>query len=221
MSKPSSTFFGAKNPHIPSNFRLASLARSTGYPSSLQAPPSLSIRTSTTSASRPLLRLRSSRRHAVCGQASTLAGDGKSPVLVVAFALQTTYNNTIANRETIYDTRVHAWNKYVSGGAMWTSKGYYGNQSVDGRVSWRTTGTLSSWYLKVLLLAVLLTPVIARLVHVVRTLIKQWSTRHSSTLDNLTRPLRCQLDFGNGETGGVLFWHIFGRRTGRRRNYKS
>ncbi|GME52737.1 putative beta- -exoglucosidase protein [Neofusicoccum parvum] len=68
---------------------------------------------------------------AICGQASALPGAGKFPVFVGEWALQTMYNNTYANRKTIFDTQRYAWQKYVSGGAFWTGRSL-ATTAVDG-----------------------------------------------------------------------------------------
>lgn len=68
---------------------------------------------------------------AICGQASQLAGDGKFPVFVGEWSLQTLYNNTYVGRKTIFDTERYAWQKYAAGGAFWTVKSD-SNATVDG-----------------------------------------------------------------------------------------
>jgi len=68
---------------------------------------------------------------AICGQAQFTAGDGKFPVFVGEFSLQTLYNNTFANRKTIYDTQKYAWSKYMAGGAFWEIK-LNNTAAVDG-----------------------------------------------------------------------------------------
>ncbi|KAJ9626292.1 hypothetical protein H2203_003924 [Taxawa tesnikishii (nom. ined.)] len=69
---------------------------------------------------------------AICGQASTLAGDKKFPVFVGEWALQTLYNNTFAGRKEIFDTQRYAWQNYVSGGSFWTAQSY-SVATVDGQ----------------------------------------------------------------------------------------
>lgn len=59
---------------------------------------------------------------AICGQASQLGGDGKFPVYVGEWALQTLYSNTFANRKTLFDTQRYAWSYYVQGGSFWSIK---------------------------------------------------------------------------------------------------
>ncbi|KAJ5669569.1 hypothetical protein N7462_010639 [Penicillium macrosclerotiorum] len=59
---------------------------------------------------------------AICGQASQLGGDGKFPVYVGEWALQTLYSNSYANRKTLFDTQRYAWSYYVQGGSFWNIK---------------------------------------------------------------------------------------------------
>jgi len=68
---------------------------------------------------------------AVCGQASSLAGNGKFPVFVGEWALQVMYNNTLAGRKQIFDTQRYAWQRDVSGGTFWTAVSY-STAAVDG-----------------------------------------------------------------------------------------
>ncbi|KKY25213.1 putative glycoside hydrolase family 5 [Diplodia seriata] len=68
---------------------------------------------------------------AICGQAAQLQGKAKFPVFVGVFSLQTMYNNTYANRKTIFDTQRYAWQKYASGGAFWTARSL-STTAVDG-----------------------------------------------------------------------------------------
>ncbi|KAG9673068.1 glycoside hydrolase family 5 protein, partial [Aureobasidium melanogenum] len=70
---------------------------------------------------------------AVCGQAKYIGqGDGKFPVFIGEFSLQTLYNNTLSNRKTLYDTQVYAYQKYASGGAFWNGKMLNNVDGVDG-----------------------------------------------------------------------------------------
>jgi len=55
---------------------------------------------------------------AICGEASA-ATDGKFPVFVGEWSLQTMYNNTFAGRKELYDTQRYAWQHYLSGSAFW------------------------------------------------------------------------------------------------------
>jgi hypothetical protein len=56
---------------------------------------------------------------AICGQAQFLANQTKFPNFVGEWSLQTTYNNTFAGRELIFNTERYAWNKYLSGGGKY------------------------------------------------------------------------------------------------------
>jgi glucan 1,3-beta-glucosidase len=70
---------------------------------------------------------------AVCGQAKYIGqGDGKFPVFIGEWSLQTLYNNTLSNRKTLYDTQVYAYQKYASGGAFWNGKMLNTVDGVDG-----------------------------------------------------------------------------------------
>ncbi|KAJ5768896.1 hypothetical protein N7520_003455 [Penicillium odoratum] len=69
---------------------------------------------------------------AICGQASVLAGDGKFPVFVGEWALQTLYSNTYANRKELFNTQRYAWSLYVQGGSFWSIK-HNSSAAVDGQ----------------------------------------------------------------------------------------
>ncbi|KAL4794828.1 glycoside hydrolase [Aspergillus venezuelensis] len=69
---------------------------------------------------------------AICGQASVLPGDGKFPVFVGEWALQTLYSNSFENRKNLFETQRYAWSKYVSGGAFWNIK-HNSSAVVDGQ----------------------------------------------------------------------------------------
>ncbi|KAF7915137.1 hypothetical protein BELL_0042g00220 [Botrytis elliptica] len=69
---------------------------------------------------------------AICGQAQYTAGDGKFPVFIGEWSLQTLYNNTLAGRKVIHDTQVYAYQKYVSGSAFWNVKMVNNTAAVDG-----------------------------------------------------------------------------------------
>lgn len=68
---------------------------------------------------------------AICGQASVLGGDGKFPVYVGEWALQTLYSNTFANRKSLFNTQRYAWSYYVQGGSFWNIK-HNSSVVVDG-----------------------------------------------------------------------------------------
>ena len=42
------------------------------------------------------------------------------------------YNNSYADRKSLFDTQRYAWEKYVSGGSFWTAISY-SNTTVDGQ----------------------------------------------------------------------------------------
>ncbi|KAJ4400840.1 hypothetical protein N0V91_008347 [Didymella pomorum] len=67
----------------------------------------------------------------LCADAKTLAGDGKFPVFVGEWAIQTSANNKFANRAKNVNTGLYAYNKYTQGNAYWTAK-FRGNVSVAG-----------------------------------------------------------------------------------------
>jgi glucan 1,3-beta-glucosidase len=68
---------------------------------------------------------------AVCGQAAYIAQDTKFPVFIGEWALQTMYNNTLAERKTLFDTQRFTWRQYVAGGTFWTAVSY-STATVDG-----------------------------------------------------------------------------------------
>ena len=67
----------------------------------------------------------------LCADAKTLAGDGKFPVFVGEWAIQTSANNKFANRAKNLNTGLYAYNKYTQGNSYWTAK-YRGNATVVG-----------------------------------------------------------------------------------------
>jgi aryl-phospho-beta-D-glucosidase BglC (GH1 family) len=84
---------------------------------------------------------------AICGQASAAPGDGKFPVFIGEWSLQTLYNNTYANREELFNTQRYAWSHYVQGGAFWGAV-FKGTAAVDGegtqRDYWDYTGLIDA-----------------------------------------------------------------------------
>lgn len=73
---------------------------------------------------------------AVCGQAQYIAQETRFPVFVGEWSLQAMYNNTLAQRKTLFDTQRYAWTKYLAGGAFWNAISY-STASVDGEGSQR------------------------------------------------------------------------------------
>ncbi|KAI5244682.1 glycoside hydrolase [Aureobasidium subglaciale] len=68
----------------------------------------------------------------VCAQAKTTAGDGKFPVFVGEWAIETTFENQLDSRREIFETMRFAWRNYnISGSAFWLGR-YEGNATVDG-----------------------------------------------------------------------------------------
>jgi hypothetical protein len=69
---------------------------------------------------------------AICGQGSVASGDNKFPVFVGEWSLQVLYNNTFANRESIFNTQRYAWSiNNLHGSTFWQAK-MNGSASVDG-----------------------------------------------------------------------------------------
>ncbi|KAL3420869.1 hypothetical protein PVAG01_07314 [Phlyctema vagabunda] len=68
---------------------------------------------------------------AICGQAAVAGGDGKFPVFIGEWSVQTLYNNTYADRKSIFNTERYAWSKYVQGGTFWNIR-YDSDTAVDG-----------------------------------------------------------------------------------------
>ncbi|KAJ5125254.1 hypothetical protein N7448_004582 [Penicillium atrosanguineum] len=69
---------------------------------------------------------------AICGQASAVGGDGKFPVYIGEWALQTLYSNTFKNRQSLFNTQRYAWSYYAQGGSFWNIK-HNSSAAVDGQ----------------------------------------------------------------------------------------
>lgn len=67
----------------------------------------------------------------ICAVAKASAGDGKFPVFVGEWSIQTTANNRFANRAKNLNTGLYAFAKYTRGSAYWAAK-FYGNVTVPG-----------------------------------------------------------------------------------------
>lgn len=67
----------------------------------------------------------------ICSDAKASAGDGKFPVWIGEWSIQTASNNKFANRRKNLNTGLYAFNKYTQGSAYWTAR-YYGNVPVEG-----------------------------------------------------------------------------------------
>lgn len=66
-----------------------------------------------------------------CVDAKTLAGDGKFPVFVGEWAIQTSLTNKFADRAKNLNAGLYAYNKNTRGNAYWTAK-FRGNVTVAG-----------------------------------------------------------------------------------------
>lgn len=67
----------------------------------------------------------------ICSDAKASAGDGKFPVWIGEWSIQTASNNKLANRRKNLNTGLYAFNKYTQGSAYWTAR-FYGNVPVEG-----------------------------------------------------------------------------------------
>ncbi|KAJ4324198.1 hypothetical protein N0V94_001410 [Neodidymelliopsis sp. IMI 364377] len=67
----------------------------------------------------------------ICSDAKTSQGDGKFPVFVGEWSIQTVKNNRFVNRGKNLNTGLYAFGKYLQGSAYWTAK-FFGNVPVDG-----------------------------------------------------------------------------------------
>lgn len=67
----------------------------------------------------------------ICSDAKASAGDGKFPVWIGEWSIQTASNNKFANRRKNFNTGLYAFNKYTQGSAYWTAR-FYGNVPVEG-----------------------------------------------------------------------------------------
>ncbi|THY91520.1 glycoside hydrolase [Aureobasidium pullulans] len=68
----------------------------------------------------------------VCAQAATTFGDGKFPVFVGEWAIESTFGNELQRRKGIFEVMRYAWRNFnISGSAFWSGR-YEGNATVDG-----------------------------------------------------------------------------------------
>lgn len=67
----------------------------------------------------------------ICSDAKISAGDGKFPVFVGEWSIQTVEDNKFSNRAKNLITGLYAFGKYTQGSAYWTAK-FFGNVPVDG-----------------------------------------------------------------------------------------
>ncbi|PYH92103.1 glycoside hydrolase [Aspergillus ellipticus CBS 707.79] len=68
----------------------------------------------------------------IYSDARTKSGNGKFPVFVGEWAIQATYNNSLALRKWNVNAGLAAWSEYSQGSSYWTAK-FTGNTSVDGQ----------------------------------------------------------------------------------------
>ena len=68
----------------------------------------------------------------ICSDAKASVGDGKFPVFIGEWSIQTVYNNLFSTRAKNLNTGLYAFGKYEHGSAYWTAK-FSGNVSVDGQ----------------------------------------------------------------------------------------
>jgi hypothetical protein len=67
----------------------------------------------------------------ICSDAKASAGDGKFPVFVGEWSIQTASNNLFSMRKQNLNTGLWAFSKYTHGSAYWTAK-FSGNVAVGG-----------------------------------------------------------------------------------------
>ena len=67
----------------------------------------------------------------ICTDAKIYAGDGKFPVFIGEWSIQTAADNKFANRKKNLNTGLYAFGKYEQGSAYWTAK-FFGNVPVEG-----------------------------------------------------------------------------------------
>jgi aryl-phospho-beta-D-glucosidase BglC (GH1 family) len=67
----------------------------------------------------------------ICSDAKLSAGDGKFPVFIGEWSIETVSNNKFSNRRKNLNTGLYAFQKYTQGSTYWTSK-FLGNVPVNG-----------------------------------------------------------------------------------------
>ncbi|KAF7557943.1 hypothetical protein G7Z17_g306 [Cylindrodendrum hubeiense] len=67
----------------------------------------------------------------ICADAQSSAGDGKFPIFVGEWSIQSTTDNTFSSRAVNLNTGLKTWARYARGSAYWTYK-FSGNVQVDG-----------------------------------------------------------------------------------------
>lgn len=69
----------------------------------------------------------------ICDQAATIGGgDGKFPIFVGEWSLQSAVNNSLADRKVLYDTQLWAFQHWASGGAFWNYRMVNASTIVSG-----------------------------------------------------------------------------------------
>ncbi|KNG51722.1 hypothetical protein TW65_01119 [Stemphylium lycopersici] len=68
----------------------------------------------------------------ICSDAKSSPGDGKFPVFIGEWSIETASDNKFANRKKNLNTGLYAFAKYTRGSAYWTAK-FYGNVPVAGQ----------------------------------------------------------------------------------------
>lgn len=68
---------------------------------------------------------------AICSDAENGAGDGKFPVYIGEWSIQTEFNNTFASRQHSLNTGLYAFSQHAQGSSYWTAK-FSGKNPVDG-----------------------------------------------------------------------------------------
>jgi glucan 1,3-beta-glucosidase len=69
--------------------------------------------------------------YSICGEASVVAGDGKFPAFIGEWSLALETNNTLADRELLFNTQRWVWSNYASGSSFWTAN-HTGGTAIDG-----------------------------------------------------------------------------------------
>ncbi|KAK2792310.1 hypothetical protein FQN52_003787 [Onygenales sp. PD_12] len=67
----------------------------------------------------------------ICSDAKLSQGDGKFPVFIGEWSIQTVANNKFENRRKNLNAGLYAFGKYTRGSAYWTAR-FFGNVAVDG-----------------------------------------------------------------------------------------
>ncbi|KAL4926068.1 glycoside hydrolase superfamily [Aspergillus undulatus] len=67
----------------------------------------------------------------ICSDAELSPGDGKFPVFIGEWSMQTEFDNRLAERERALNTGLYAFAAHTRGSSYWTAK-FFGNNTVDG-----------------------------------------------------------------------------------------